>query len=60
MATHANALAELAEIAPTLFPEGSDGGDALPVIWEDNDDFQAKLAAFQGGRRELQGCRGNR
>lgn len=47
MPTHANALAELAEIAPTLFPEGSDGGDALPAIWEDNDDFQAKLAAFQ-------------
>ena len=47
MATHANALAELAELAPTLFPEGSDGGDALPVIWEDNDDFQAKLGAFK-------------
>ena len=47
MATHANALADLADIAATLFPEGSAGGDALPAIWEDADDFAAKLAAFK-------------
>lgn len=45
--THANALADLAAIAPTLFPEGSAGGDALPAIWENADDFQAKLADFK-------------
>ena len=45
--THANALADLAEIAPALFPEGSTGGDALPAIWENAEDFQAKLDAFK-------------
>lgn len=47
MATHAGALADLAEIAGTLFPASSEGGDALPAIWADAEDFQAKLAAFQ-------------
>ena len=45
--THANALADLAAIAPALFPEGSAGGDALPAIWENAEDFQAKLDAFK-------------
>jgi cytochrome c556 len=40
---HVNALAEMAGIARTLFPEGSQGGDALPAIWENPDDFAAKL-----------------
>ena len=47
LATHANALADLAQIAPTLFPEGSDGGDALDDIWANPDDFMAKLDAFK-------------
>ena len=46
-AVHANALADLADIAPTLFPAGSEGGDALPAVWENAEDFQAKLAAFK-------------
>ena len=45
--THANALADLAGLASTLFPEGSAGGDSLPAIWEDAEDFAAKLAAFK-------------
>ncbi len=45
--THANALADLAAIAPALFPEGSAGGDALAAIWEDAEDFKAKLHAFK-------------
>ena len=44
---HADAMADLAGIAPSLFPEGSEGGDALPAIWEDSDDFSAKLEAFR-------------
>jgi cytochrome c556 len=44
---HAGALAELAEIAPSLFPEGSEGGDALPEIWSNPDDFAERLTAFQ-------------
>ena len=47
LATHANALADLAEIAPTLFPEGSNGGDALDDIWQNPDDFKAKLDALK-------------
>ena len=47
LAIHANALAELATITPALFPEGSAGGDALPAIWEDAEDFKTKLDAFQ-------------
>ncbi len=47
LATHADALAALADVADTLFPEGSDGGDALPAIWENGEDFAAKLAAFK-------------
>ena len=45
--THANAMADLAEIAPTLFPESSKGGDALDAIWEDAEDFASKLDAFR-------------
>ena len=47
--THANALADLAAISAALFPEGSDGGDALPAIWEDAADFKVKLDAFKEG-----------
>lgn len=46
LALHANAMADLADICFTLFPEGSEGGDALPAIWENPDDFQEKLEAF--------------
>ncbi|MCY3813695.1 MAG: cytochrome c [Gammaproteobacteria bacterium] len=47
MAAHAGALADLADLAGTLFPASSQGGDALPAIWEDGEDFQSKLAAFK-------------
>ena len=47
LATHASAMADLAEIAPTLFPESSKGGDALDAIWEDGEDFASKLNAFK-------------
>ena len=47
LATHAGAMADLAQIAPTLFPESSRGGDALDAIWENPEDFQSKLDAFK-------------
>jgi cytochrome c556 len=47
LALHANALADLASIADTLFPEGSEGGDALPEIWTNKDDFADKLNKFK-------------
>lgn len=34
-----------AQVLPTLFPEGSQGNsEALPVIWERNDEFKALFA----------------
>lgn len=53
LATHASALADLAEIAPTLFPEGSNGGEALDAIWENPDDFASKLDAFREAAANL-------
>lgn len=44
---HVNALADMAGIADTLFPPGSEGGDALPEIWEEPDDFAARLETFR-------------
>ena len=44
---HGNAMADLAEAAGSLFPEGSEGGDALPAIWEDPEDFAEKIEAFR-------------
>ena len=39
---HAEALAATATVAGTLFPAGSEGGQALPIIWEEPDEFAAK------------------
>jgi cytochrome c556 len=38
---HAAALATTATIAGDLFPAGSEGGDALPIIWQEPDKFAA-------------------
>lgn len=51
--THAGALAELAQIVPSLFAEGSEGGDTLPAVWEQPEDFQAKLGAFKDATASL-------
>lgn len=51
--THADALAELAQIVPALFPKGSEGGDTLPAVWEQPEDFQAKLDAFKDATANL-------
>lgn len=53
LALHANALNDLAGIADTLFPAGSEGGDALPAIWEDPEDFAERLGAFQTAATKL-------
>ena len=59
LATHANALADLAEITPTLFPAGSEGGDTLPAVWENASDFQAKLDAFKEATSTLKEAAGS-
>ena len=53
LALHADAMADLADICYTLFPAGSEGGDALPAIWEQPDDFQTKLDAFSSAAHGL-------
>ena len=51
---HADAIADLSSIADTLFPAGSEGGDALPAIWEKPDDFAERLATFRSAADKLQ------
>ena len=46
LAPLAIALGELAKTVPDLFTEGSEGGDALPAIWEEPDDFAERVDAF--------------
>ena len=40
-------LAANAAATPALFPPGSEGGDALPAIWENFADFEAKATAME-------------
>jgi cytochrome c556 len=40
-------MADLAGIAPALFPAGSEGGNALPEIWSNPEDFAERLSAFE-------------
>jgi cytochrome c556 len=47
LALHANAMADMASIAHTLFPPTSAGGDALPAIWTNTDDFAKRVTAFE-------------
>lgn len=53
MALHADAMADLAVMAKTLFPAGSEGGDALPGIWANPDDFAARLDRFEAAAAAL-------
>lgn len=50
---HVNALADLASITHTLFPEGSEGGEALPAIWEEPEEFKKVVERFQTATAEL-------
>ena len=49
LATHAQGMADLAGIASTIFPEGSDFGEtqALPAIWEKPEDFKKAMKMFE-------------
>ncbi len=40
-------IAANAAATPALFPAGSEGGDALPAIWANFADFEAKSAALK-------------
>jgi len=56
---HADAMASLAEISDSLFPEGSEGGDALPAIWSDAEDFAKHISAFKDAAIGLQSAVAN-
>lgn len=51
----ANRMAEFGAKIPTLFPAGSDQGktDALPAIWSNVDDFNARAKAFEEASLKL-------
>ena len=51
---HADALAGLAKITPDIFPDGSQGGEALDLIWEEPDDFAETLNAFEESTAKFQ------
>jgi len=44
---HANAMRDLSKMAGHVFPKDSEGGNALPILWEKPDDLAAALKAFQ-------------
>ncbi len=44
---HADALESTAAMIPDIFPDGSTGGDALPVIWEDWQGFTDAAARLE-------------
>jgi cytochrome c556 len=48
LAFHARGMAELAEIVPHVFPEGSgvSKSEALPAIWEKPDEFKEAITKF--------------
>jgi cytochrome c556 len=55
MADQANALASTAAGVGDVFPTGSEMGDtdALPAIWQQDDDFQMKVAALEKATQEF-------
>lgn len=55
LARHSGALAQLANSAPGLFPEGSVGGssEAKPDIWQQPAEFQEALTMLQESTRNL-------
>lgn len=50
---HAVAFERMAQALANAFPEGSAGGRALPVIWENRDDFMNKVTAIQTATARL-------
>tara|TARA_B100000029_G_C17530052_1_gene942964 strand:- start:931 stop:1374 length:444 start_codon:yes stop_codon:yes gene_type:complete len=44
---HANALADFGNMISALFPEGSEGGEALPAVWEEPELFASRLEEYR-------------
>ena len=58
LSMHVSALVDYSEIMPDLFAEGSEGGDALDEIWDDEDLYESSrlikmMGLFKGAVNEL-------
>lgn len=55
LSMHVNALVDYAEMMPDLFAEGSEGGEALDRIWEEDEelDFEKSINGFKGSMLAL-------
>ena len=53
LSAHVDALAGLANLANDLFPDDSQGGEALPKIWEEPEEFAKKVSAFKEAANTL-------
>jgi cytochrome c556 len=53
LAVHTASLAALSGVAPGLFGSDATGGDALPKIWSDPDEFKKRLEAFRTAAVDL-------
>jgi len=55
LATHTQGMADLAKIAGSIFPEGSDFGEteALPAIWDKPDEFAKAVKMLQDASANL-------
>ena len=53
---HASAMADLADIVPLVFPKGSgsDKSEALPVIWENPEEFKQRVDDFVSAAKQLE------
>ena len=50
---HAVSFERMAQALANAFPEGSEGGRALPAIWEDRDEFMNRVTAIQTASARL-------
>ncbi|MBT4161774.1 MAG: cytochrome c [Gammaproteobacteria bacterium] len=58
LSLHAQGIAALADVAPKVFPEGSDikKSRALPDIWEDRAAFDEAMNRFVSAAKEMPGA----
>ena len=56
---HADAIANMSGELDFLFPEGSDGEETLPAIWEQPEKFSAAIAKMQEAASKLSEAAGS-
>lgn len=50
---HADALADYGDIMGSLFPDGSQGGEALDEIWDEPEEFSKAIEEFKTATQQL-------